>query len=49
MSNYRVLEDSPGLVKMWVDGVAVSDNAADQLRKLSGLPFIHRHIAVMSC
>jgi len=44
---YRVLEDSPGLVKMWVDGVSVSDNAANQLRKLSGLPFIHRHIAVM--
>ncbi|MAG27690.1 RNA-splicing ligase RtcB [Candidatus Pacearchaeota archaeon] len=47
MSSYNVLDDSPGLVKMWTRGVHAEDQAKEQLRKLSGLPFIHRHIAVM--
>ena len=47
MMNYKVLENSPGLVKMWADGVHVEDEAKEQIRRLSGLPFIHRHVAVM--
>ena len=36
MSNHNLLSDSPGLVKMWTDGVYIEDSAKDQLRKLSG-------------
>ncbi|RYZ65375.1 MAG: RtcB family protein, partial [Proteobacteria bacterium] len=39
--------DEPGRVpvKIWTDDVEAS--ALDQLRKLSSLPFIHDHVAVM--
>jgi tRNA-splicing ligase RtcB len=47
MSNYNLLSDSPGLVKMWTNGVYIEDSVKDQLRKLTGLPFIHNHLAVM--
>lgn len=45
--SYQVLENSPGLVKMWSNGVHIEDTAKDQLRKLSDLPFIHKYVAVM--
>jgi tRNA-splicing ligase RtcB len=46
--SYEVL-DSPGghPVKMWTKGVPVDQGAKEQLRKLAGLPFIFRHVAVM--
>jgi tRNA-splicing ligase RtcB len=46
--DYEVLE-SPGSspVKMWTRGVPVDAAATEQLRKLAGLPFIFRHVAVM--
>ena len=47
MSNFQVLDNTAGLVKMWTDGVHVEEQAKDQLRNISSLPFIHRHIAVM--
>ncbi len=34
-------------VKMWTRGVAVDEGAAVQLQRTAGLPFIHRHLAVM--
>lgn len=34
-------------VKAWTHGVPVEDAAREQLRKISLLPFIHRHVAVM--
>ncbi len=36
-----------GLIKAWIDGVPLEDRAAEQLRNLAGLPFIHSHVAVM--
>lgn len=34
-------------IKTWTDGVPVEDKAMAQLRNLSSLPFIHKHIAAM--
>ena len=34
-------------IKAWTRGVPMEDAAFDQLRKLSALPFVHRHLAVM--
>ena len=36
-----------GLVKAWVDGVQVEDQARAQIDNLAAMPFIHKHIAVM--
>ena len=47
MSNFQILENSPGLVKIWADGVYVEDSAKNQLKNIAGLPFNHKHIAVM--
>ena len=42
--NYEYLE--PG-IKAWTKGVPVEDEAMAQLRNVAGLPFIHKHVAVM--
>lgn len=34
-------------IKSWTKGVVVEDKARDQLRNIAGLPFIHKHVAVM--
>lgn len=34
-------------IKAWVDGVLVESGAIDQLRNVSELPFIYKHLAVM--
>jgi tRNA-splicing ligase RtcB len=47
VSNYRVLEESPGLVKIWDKNVPGEEAAFKQIKNLSGLPFIHRHVAIM--
>jgi tRNA-splicing ligase RtcB len=36
-----------GLIKAWIDGVAIEDQAREQLDNMAGMPFIHRHVAVM--
>jgi tRNA-splicing ligase RtcB len=36
-----------GILKMWTTKVPVEDAARQQLRNMSTLPFVHRHIAVM--
>lgn len=41
------IEDGKKPIKAWVDGVQLEDAAKQQLFNLSGLPFIHKHIAVM--
>lgn len=38
---------SGGLIKAWVEGVQVEDEAMKQLENIASLPFIHKHIAVM--
>ena len=47
MSGFRVLEDSPGLVKVWDKDVYGEESAFKQIRNLSGLPFIHKHVSIM--
>lgn len=47
MSNYRILENSPGLVKIWDKDVYGEKHALEQIRTLSALPFVHRHVAIM--
>ncbi len=34
-------------IKAWTRGVQVEDVAADQLRNMANMPFIHKHVAVM--
>lgn len=36
-----------GIIKAWITGVPLEDRAAEQLRNLAGMPFVHHHIAVM--
>jgi len=41
------IEQGKKPIKAWVDGVQLEDAAKKQLLNISGLPFIHKHIAVM--
>lgn len=43
----RVIEGVRVPIKMWTDHVPVEDVALQQLRNLSSLPFIYKHVAVM--
>lgn len=43
-SNYQYLGHR---IKAWVNGVPVEDRALQQLKNIAGLPFIHKHVAVM--
>ena len=36
-----------GLIKAWIDGVAVEDAARKQLDNIAAMPFIHKHVAIM--
>ena len=36
-----------GLIKAWIDGVAVEDAARKQLDNIAAMPFIHNHVAIM--
>lgn len=36
-----------GLIKAWIDGVSVEDQARAQLDNMAAMPFVHKHIAVM--
>jgi len=36
-----------GLIKAWIDGVDVEDQARQQLDNIAAMPFIHKHIAIM--
>lgn len=43
----KVNTESKHPIKMWTDYVPVEAEALTQLKNLAGLPFIHKHIAVM--
>lgn len=48
--NYEVMDHTDfggGIVKMWTKGVPVEDAAREQLLKMSKMPFVHKHLAVM--
>lgn len=48
MSNYEVLNEEGGVhIKSWTKGVPFEDEAKKQLIKLSKLPFLFKHLAVM--
>ena len=36
-----------GLIKAWIDGVSVEDQARAQLDNIASMPFIHKHVAIM--
>lgn len=36
-----------GLIKAWIDGVPLEDQAREQLDNMASMPFIHHHIAIM--
>ena len=36
-----------GLIKAWIDGVQVEDQARKQLDNIAAMPFVHRHVAIM--
>jgi tRNA-splicing ligase RtcB len=36
-----------GLIKAWIDGVSVEDQARAQLDNIAAMPFIHKHVAIM--
>lgn len=36
-----------GLIKAWIDGVGVEEQARTQLDNMAAMPFIHKHIAIM--
>ena len=47
MSDYNVDASGRFPIKAWTRGVQVEAVAADQLRNIANMPFIHKHVAVM--
>lgn len=47
MNNYSVLQSTGVPIKHWTKGVLFEEEAKQQLLKLSNLPFIYKHLAVM--
>jgi tRNA-splicing ligase RtcB len=44
----QVIEGAQGgLIKAWIDGVSVEDQARKQLDNIASMPFIHKHVAIM--
>jgi tRNA-splicing ligase RtcB len=45
---YRTIDAGDGsFVKAWVRGVPIEEDAEEQLKRVAGLPFIHKWVAVM--
>ena len=47
MSGFEYIETTGKPIKAWTRGVPLEDSARQQLQNVAGLPFIHKHIAVM--
>src|SRR5690349_17876348 len=45
--SYKVLDFEVGHAKAWTEGVQLEEEAIKQIRNCAGLPFIHKHIAIM--
>jgi tRNA-splicing ligase RtcB len=45
--SYKILDFEVGHAKAWIEGVQLEEEAIKQIRNCAGLPFIHKHIAVM--
>ena len=46
-SGYDVIQGGKGLIKAWTRGVSVEEAAAQQLRNIANLPFVHKWVAAM--
>ncbi len=44
---YTHIPAPKGVIKAWTVGVPVEDAAVKQLQNIAGMPFVHRHVAVM--
>ncbi len=44
---YNYVAGARAGIKMWTRGVPVEESAMAQVRNVAGLPFIHKHVAVM--
>ena len=47
MSTYNVIETKGVPIKAWTKGVPLEEQAAQQLRNVASLPFVHGHVAAM--
>lgn len=47
MGHTVIAEDKCHPVKAWIDGVQFDDHSKAQVRNISAMPFIHKHIALM--
>lgn len=47
MGGYIYQETDHAPIKHWTKGVPLDDGAAQQLKNIASLPFIHKHVAVM--
>ena len=47
MSHYDYIETGGAPIKAWTRGVPIEDAARKQIENVAGLPFIHKHVAVM--
>ncbi len=47
-TTYEVIaEQNRAVIKSWTRDVTFDDNAKEQVRNIAGMPFIHKHIAIM--
>ncbi len=47
MNDFNVDTSGRFPIKAWTKGVQVEDVAAEQLRDIANMPFIHKHVAVV--
>lgn len=45
--SFKLIESNGFPIKAWTNGVQVEAQAAQQLRNIASMPFIHKHVAVM--
>lgn len=44
---YNIIQSEGVPIKAWTSGVPVEESAIKQLKNIAGLPFVHKHVAVM--
>jgi tRNA-splicing ligase RtcB len=43
----EVIQSEHGLIKAWIEGVPLEQQAREQLNNMADMPFVHKHVAVM--
>ena len=46
-SNFNYFDTGKGIIKAWTKGVDVDPNTMQQATNIAGMPFIHKHVALM--